>query len=43
MTLKQPFGHIEKVDLRKVWVHDAQDFTKWPTLPSRANNLFACP
>lgn len=29
MTLKQPLSHIEKVDLREVWAHEAHDFTQW--------------
>lgn len=29
MALKQPLSHIEKVDLREVWVDEARDFTKW--------------
>lgn len=29
MTLKQPLSHIEKIDLRDVWAHEAHDFTQW--------------
>lgn len=29
MVLKQPLSHIEKVDLREVWAHEAHDFTQW--------------
>lgn len=29
MALKQPLSHIDKVDLREVWAHEAHDFTQW--------------
>lgn len=29
MSLKQPLGTIEKVELRDVWPHEARDFTNW--------------
>ncbi len=29
MSLKQPLGNLELVNLRDVWQHEAHDFTKW--------------